>query len=602
MPKRANVQVSTETFYSLFNQENKLTLPLFQREYTWDQDNWTKIWDDIEKTISTHAVEHFLGQIVLGRYKTITHSPKSLIKNFYHIIDGQQRITTATLFLCALRDEASANGNKEIANEIQRYVVTVSGDPNYDDDIIVTLSYLDKEFFKNFVQFRLEDSRRKGESAYKKKLASGEIQPSNELIWGAYNFFKDKTRERITAFNDTQKADYFTRLKDCFLRDFFFIEVRLPNIDEGSQIFETMNAWGERLEVIDLVKNLVFMKRQSQGIASAKLESEIIEWNDSIAKLRNIDLSRFLRHYWLSKYDDKVDPVKIENLYSHFNKKAEAEKGFINQLLAEIGDYVDIYVTLNQPESYIPFDGKSQTKRRVVDALVGFDAMNASRAFPLLMSTLRNLPEYFPRICRLIEILVFRYSLICNLDAKRLEGIFNEVAVAFEEADKTSKSEIADLVNNEIKKLKNEIPGREQLENSFKFKSRWTSKAAKYVLSRIEMSKGTGEKTLNSQRISVEHIFPKSPSRECKEEAGKDLEILMSKTNFIGNLTLILGKWNQRMSNRKFSFKRDTYYKKSELKITRELSRLDSWGSKELEQRMKDFSEKCTNLWDPKLI
>ena len=602
MPKRANVQVGTDTFYSLFNQENKLTLPLFQREYTWDQENLTKIWDDVEKTISTHGLEHFLGQIVLGRSEVTTHSDRSLVKNFYDIIDGQQRITTATVFLCALRDEALANGSREIANEIQRYVVTVPGDPNYDDEIIVTLSYLDKEFFKNFVQFRPEDSRRKDKSDYEKRLATGGIQPSNELIWGAYNFFKEKIREKITAFNDTQKADYFARLKDCFLRDFFFVEVRLPNIDEGSQIFETMNAWGERLEVIDLVKNLVFMKLQRQGVASAKLEYEIIEWNDSIAKLRNRDLSRFLRHYWLSKYDDKADPIKIENLYSHFRRKAEDEITFINQLLKEIGDYVDIYMILIQPSSYIPFDGKSQTKTRVMDALMGLDAMNASRAFPLLMSTLRNIPEYFPRICRLIEILVFRYSLICNLDAKRLEGRFNEAAVAFEEADKTKKPEIADLVNKEIEKLKKEIPGLEEFRSSFKFKSRWTSKAAKYALTRIELSKGTGEKILNSQRISVEHIFPKSPSRECREETGEDLEILMSKANSIGNLTLILGKWNQSMSNKKFSFKREAYYKKSELKITNALSHLDSWGSKELDQRIKNFSEKCANLWDPKLV
>lgn len=600
MPKRADVQVGKDTFYSLFNQESKLTLPLFQREYTWEQDNWAKIWEDIEKTTHVQGLEHFIGQIVLGRYELISQSSNPLLKNFYHIIDGQQRITTATIFLCALRDEAIANGNKETANDIQRYIATVSGDPYHDNDLIVTLSYLDKEFFKKFVQYRLEDSRRKKDDDFKKSSRIGELQPSNELIYAAYSFFKEKIEEKIATFSDLQKANYFTRLKDCLLRDFFFIELKLPSISEGAQIFETMNAWGERLEVIDLLKNLVFMKRQDQGTYQDKLESEIIDWNDSIAKLKNVDPSRFLRHYWLSKFDDKDDPVKVENLYKHFSRKAEDEKTFVNQLLIDIREYVDIYMVLTQPDSYTPFDGKKHTRKQVVNALVGLDAMNASRAFPLLMSTLKNLPEYFPRMCRLIEILVFRYSLISNLDAKRLESMINDVAVKFEKADKSKKKEISDLFENEAKHLKTEIPGSEQFANNFKFKSRWTSKAAKYVLSRIEMSEGTGEKLLSSQDLSVEHIFPKSPSEDCKREAGKDLESLMSKTNSIGNLTLILGKWNQEMSNKKFSFKRDNYYIHSELKITNELAKFRSWSSTQVEKRMERFSLICDNLWNPK--
>jgi len=599
MPKRANVHVGTSTFYSLFNQENKLVLPLFQRDYSWEQEELTKFWEDVEKTVCIQGTEHFIGQIVLGEMKPTVPSTNPLLKNFYNIIDGQQRITTATVFLCALRDEATENGNNEIANEIQRYVVTVLGDPSQADDFVVTLSYSDKEFFRNFIQFKLQDTRRKNENHYKKMLAAGKIRLSNELLHFAYDFFRVKIKQKITAYNNMQKANYFARLKDCFLRDFFFIELRLPDINEGSQIFETMNAWGERLEATDLVKNLVFMKRQSQGIAESQLESEIIEWNDSIAKLRNIDPSRFLRHYWLSKYEDTEDGVTIENLYSAFSRKGEDETTFVTELLANIREYSDIYVALNQPNSYIPFDRKSDTKKRVADALVGLDDMNASRAFPLLMSTLRNLPEHFPRICRLIEILVFRYSLICNLDAKRLESKFNEISVRFEKADKSKKTETAGLVEDAIKELKRVIPGPDRFESSFKYKSTWTSKAARYVLSRIEMSGGSGEKTLNSGNISVEHIFPKSPSEACRKEAGKDLERLLSRTNSIGNLTLILGRWNQDMSNKTFSHKKKHFYRRSELRITKELSSLHYWSSKVLENRLENFSGKCASLWNP---
>ena len=456
MPLRANVKVETSTFYILFNQENKLILPLFQREFSWEEhDELEKFWDDIERTMPIQGQEHFIGQIVLGKYQPASPSANPLLKNFYNVIDGQQRITTATIFLCALRDIAIGNKNDEIAYEIQRYITTVSYDPVADDDFIVTLGYSDKEFLRNFIQFKLGDVRKKGIEDYVRLQSSGQLRVSNELIYDAYNFFKKKINEKISIYNDIQRANYFTRLKDCFLRDFFFIEVNLPGIDEGSQIFETMNAYGERLEAVDLLKNLIFMKRLSQGIPQSTLESEIIEWNDSISKLKNINPSRFLRHYWLSKYEDTTDRVTIENLYSTFRKKTDEEATFINQILGDIVEYSDIYLILNEPDNYIAFDGNSSTKKQVVDALNGLDAMNASRAFPLLMSTYKNFPEQFPKMCRLIEILVFKYSLICNLDAKRLESKFNDISVKFENVDKSNSSETSKLIEEKIKEIKN---------------------------------------------------------------------------------------------------------------------------------------------------
>jgi uncharacterized protein with ParB-like and HNH nuclease domain len=598
MPQRTNVHVETSTFYFLFNQENKVNLPMFQRDYSWEEEELTKFWEDIVKTMRRHRQEHFIGQIVLGRVQPASQPASHILKNFYNIIDGQQRIITATIFLCALRDEAAENGNTEIAKNIQRYVTTVLTSPSQDNDFIVTLGYSDRDFFKNFIQFELDDPRRKKDDDYKRLFSVGQTRISNDLIYEAYKFFRERIGSEITNYSNVEKANYFIRLQDCFLRDFFFIEVRLPDINEGSQIFETMNAYGERLEAIDLVKNLVFMKRQGQGVTTSILESELIEWNDSVAKLKNVNPSRFLRHYWLSKYRDTEEPVSIENLYKTFSQKAENDSAFVNQLLKDVKEYSDIYVFLNQPEFYRAFDNREEAIKKVETSLTGLDAMNASRAFPLLMSTFKNFPEQFPRMCRLIEVLVFRYSLICNLDAKRLERKINEISVAFENADKSNVVGATSLFEAKLQELKNEIPSVEQFENSFKYKSTWTSKAARYVLARIEMSGGTGEHAL-SQSLSLEHIFPKSPSEECKREVENDLANLLPKTNSIGNLTLILGKWNQTMSNKKFIDKKRDFYSKSEIKITKELSELDSWNSNEVEKRTKCFSKKCVDLWSP---
>jgi uncharacterized protein with ParB-like and HNH nuclease domain len=601
MPKRANVHVETPNFYELFNQENKLSLPMFQRDYTWEEDNLTKFSEDIEKTIK-QGTEHFIGQIVLGEFKPDSPITGHILKNFYHIIDGQQRITTATIFLCALRDEAALNKNEEMARSIQKYVTTVSNPPSADYDFIVTLSYSDKEFFKDFVQFELGDGRRKKEKEYAKMFSEGKIRPSNTLIYNAYRFFRERIRAKTCKCTIVQKTNYLERMRDCLLRNFFFIKVRLPDIDEGSQIFETMNAWGERLEAVDLVKNLIFMKLYKQETPTSILESQIIEWNDSVAKLKNADPSRFLRHYWLAKYRDTKEGVTVENLYRAFSDKAESDSTFANQLVTDMRDYSDIYHILYAPNTYSPPDGNPVTKTKVVDALTGLDAMNASRAFPLLMATYKNLPGKFPRMCQFVESFAFRYSLICNQDAKRLEKNINDISVDFEKANKSNKAAINKLFEAKLLELKKQIPPQALFESNFKYKSTWTSKAARYVLSRIEKTKGTGETLLNSRSLTLEHIFPKSPSDECRNEAGKDLERLLSKTNSLGNLSLILGKWNQTMSNKPFSYKRKKYYKKSELKITKALSSLDSWTSKKVDARNKRFMKECENIWNPSSV
>lgn len=140
MPKRANVHVTTSTFYEMFDQTNKLNLPMFQRDYTWEEDNLTKFWEDIEKVIKQgQGQEHFIGQVVLGRLQPVFPPSGYLLKNFYNIIDGQQRIITATIFLSALRDEAFENGNAGAAKQIQRYITTISTSPSNDSDFIVTL-------------------------------------------------------------------------------------------------------------------------------------------------------------------------------------------------------------------------------------------------------------------------------------------------------------------------------------------------------------------------------------------------------------------------------------------------------------------------------
>ncbi|GAA7606529.1 hypothetical protein JP0079_13220 [Helicobacter pylori] len=84
------------------NQKNQLVIPIYQRLYSWEKEQCKQLWDDIVKTGGSDQIEgHFIGSI-LYVLDGITHSDNALL-----IIDGQQRLTTITLLLTALRDHLS---------------------------------------------------------------------------------------------------------------------------------------------------------------------------------------------------------------------------------------------------------------------------------------------------------------------------------------------------------------------------------------------------------------------------------------------------------------------------------------------------------------
>nr|MBA3924691.1 DUF262 domain-containing protein [Nostocaceae cyanobacterium] len=100
-----------------FNGEKQNLIPLFQRPYTWTKSNWQTLWDDlmVQYDEVDDTKTHFMGAIVSVPSRSV---PVGVSK--YLIIDGQQRLTTVSLLLCALRDCLDSNS----ASRIQEVYLT----------------------------------------------------------------------------------------------------------------------------------------------------------------------------------------------------------------------------------------------------------------------------------------------------------------------------------------------------------------------------------------------------------------------------------------------------------------------------------------------
>ena len=110
------MQASAKTVGQILESRGQFIIPFFQRHYSWEQKQWKRLWNDLlrllDEASGTSSV-HFLGPLV-----TIPLAPTPGALPTWQVIDGQQRLTTVTLLLAALRDICRERGREELAAEI----------------------------------------------------------------------------------------------------------------------------------------------------------------------------------------------------------------------------------------------------------------------------------------------------------------------------------------------------------------------------------------------------------------------------------------------------------------------------------------------------
>lgn len=266
-----NLNVYTKTIESIFSANVKYVIPRFQREYSWEEEEITELWEDLissiilvpengeNEEIEYHIdnLEYFIGPLVLiGEEGS---------KEFF-IVDGQQRLTTITILLSALVSVFKDLGEEAAAKGI--YYNFIEGK--------------DKKTFKPFFKFQNESStplleryiqninKDKIEPIKKKKIKQSDEE--KRLVF-AYEFFKNKLKDEglkseikfwdNISLTDEKKNIYcLEKLGDQVLK-LKVIYITASNEDDAYTIFEILNARGKNLSSVDLIKNTIFKNLNS---------------------------------------------------------------------------------------------------------------------------------------------------------------------------------------------------------------------------------------------------------------------------------------------------------------------------------------------------
>ena len=527
-------------------------VPDYQREYVWKKEHVEQLLNDInaERDINdpAKAPEYFIGSIV------VCPGNNSVLE----LIDGQQRMTTLFLTLCAIRDrikELKEQPPGQLGSQISATSTDTAG----------------RDHFRYRLDLQYEDS--------------GDILV--HIAKGTRNKADDKSTLSITNIRNAYTAT-LTFLKHEFgdddgaLRAFYgyltnkvkLIRIQTKDVAKALKIFETINDRGVGLDAMDLLKNLLFMKTRRADFE--KLKDRWKELQDAIFDMNEKPL-RFLRYFILSRYD--VNILREDEIYSWFAKN-EDQCGYA----ADPSNFAkELFQAAQAYGNFLDGHDPSNAKNRHLENLQLLGGSAARQHLVLLLAG-RHLPsDLFDQLAREVEDLFFVYV------------ITREPTRAFERNFARWAGELRDITNSadlEAFIARRFVSAKAELSDRFDDALRRLSVGSVqqyrllYILSKLTQhidlrayGETEGTKWLSYYTrggFEIEHIFPQQPSSEATAEFGEREDPYIAAR--LGNLVLVEKSINASLGNRSFSQKRDVY-SQSKLLLTKSLAERPTIGS-----------------------
>lgn len=565
----------------------KLKIPKFQRPYKWESQQIDEFWDDISKEVPSL----FLGPVIINcQYENsigINEAPR------LEVVDGQQRLITATILAAVIRDLFLEEGESALAQKIQdRYIAFVNDD---DDDLgfRLTTGLSTSEFFETHIQ-----------------ASGGNIESSqpdtkeHKRLKSNYQLLKKKLKAEFSpTWQPEKKKKFLSSIRDK-LKSLMVIEIRISNDSEAYEIFERINNYGVDLSLADLLKNHILKKTTSSDDAFET-------WYELEKTIRDagVEMKKFIRYHWLSKYGFRTE----KELYNTL-------KGAItnyDSFLTEISASGELYSKLLTAESKSDFEECNVGSNSIAKSL--FEISKASRfmsvsqdkVFYLAIARLSmegRLLVNPKKTLQFIEAFIFKYFAVCNQPANRVERLFSKYAVELQKecfsanTDQNKKANINRIYSHLKSDLVALIPPEEFFFEKFQ-EVKYANAAKnrmflKYILGKYENHLSQNrELILNFESINLEHFLPQKP-----ENWNLSRSEIKPYVHNIGNLVMIDSGINISMGNKSLSEKLPLI-SESALEMNRELIALinrteGKWDENTIRARNSQIADVAYNsIW-----
>jgi uncharacterized protein with ParB-like and HNH nuclease domain len=532
------------------NAKYRVKIPKYQRPYAWELQQIEEFWDDIVQTNPTF----FLGPVIVNIEHIKSKDP------YIEVVDGQQRLITATILSAVIRDVYISFGKEDLASIIQGNFISYKDLDNIDRGFRLTTGLSTNEFFSHFIQ-----------TSPSTIDESSPVTKEEKRIKNNYITLRKLLLEHISA--ETSNENKIKKISDVRdrLNKLTVIEIEIENDSEAYEIFERVNNYGIDLSLSDLLKNHI-LKNSTNPDEAHKTWYEI----EKNIQSSESEMKKFIRYHWLSKYRFKTE----KQIYNDIKANIRDYDVFLIELFESSELYLDI-LKGNRPDFMdLKVNGKNISSK-IYTLILASRYMGISQDNVFYLSLLRNIHQNKlivnpANFFLFLENFLFKYFAVSTLPANKVEKLFSKYAIELEAFCNSSKEEkilkketnrMFDHFKNDLKDL---IPVKEYFNEKFdEIKYSNTEKARRiitYILSKYEnYLNDIIEKNIDYDNVNIEHVLPQKP-----ESWGLSRSEIKGYVHKIGNLTLISKKLNSQMGNIELE-KKIPILKKSDLKINKVL-------------------------------
>ncbi len=564
------MKASETSLRNLLEGTKQFQIPLFQRPYSWTEDKWVTLWEDLMKLYNDEVEgSYFLGAIVT---QSIAGTADGISP--YLVIDGQQRLITLTILLAAMRDHLITEKKKELAQEL--YSLYLTNQYKKSEEFYKILpTQEDREAYQSILQ----DKKQKKEGATKK-----------DQIYASYTFFKKQLKK-------PNKDEDFTldiaKFKAVILERLILVNITSDDKDNPYLIFESLNYKGQELTQADLVRNYIFMQlpreRREEIYKNIWLPLQDKFKANMVQKEYSAELTTAFWFYLRKdgkSVGEKEVYKEIKNIFDRVKNDSELK-------LEELVQFANYYQCLkfdnNEPQ--VSLQSWFKRLRRLDFTTCHIFLLNVYYDYEHKKLSLEN----FENILRYLESYFVR-RWFAKVSTRSLGNVFNNLYGEVTAANPDDLVEGLRKVLGGYEKTKiwpSDEVFREGILNTPVYALSGSNDRVKLILESLTDS--LSKEQVNKQNLSVEHIMPQKLNSQWKSMLGANSADVHKKfLHTLGNLTLT--GYNIEMGNKPFDEKKSIYLE-SNVSLNKYFQDITIWNAQAIKERAQKLADIAIQVW-----
>lgn len=563
------LQAGETTLNKLLNTSRQFIVPIFQRNYSWQKNQYEQLWFDILRASKFKEKQnHFIGSIVYIDMGTPAGRPQQLL-----LIDGQQRLTTISILLCAIKDYVQKfNLETKLINLAKiKNQFLYNSDEIDEDRYKLLLNVQDKETYIKLIDNTIFTVNK----------------PATNII-KCYEFFYERIEDFIKQYG--QIDEIYAGIFKLSL-----VSISLDKDSDNPQmIFESMNSTGKDLSQTDLLRNYLLMdltpEKQTRLYKTYWKPMEEL-FGEDIYKNDVNKFDYFIRDF-LTLKSDTGHICKINNVYENFKRYYLDNNCEKFAVLKDLFTYAKYYACIDLLQ-----ENDDELKLYWQE----FKKLDSHVVYPFLLKLYDDysrqilIKEDFKKILQVVISYLWRRA-ICEIPTNSLSKTFATLYQAVDKDDYVNSIIKAFVFKSSYKRFSSDYEVREKLQT----KDIYHFRLRKYLLEALENYYHKEPIDLNTANYTIEHIMPQNIEHNLswQQMLGENWQEVHSLyLHTLGNLTIT--GYNAEMSNKSFGEKvnGESGFKHSHLKLNESIVQCDVWNKKAIQRRTNILTDIILKIW-----